>query len=69
MGVTALNFIPATVKSLLDVSQVLGLRFSATRPVEDELGAHPLAGFVIAAITRGRLRDGCLGMQTRVNSG
>jgi AcrR family transcriptional regulator len=30
---------------------MLGLHFSATRPVEDELGEHPLAEFVIAAIT------------------
>lgn len=29
---------------------MLGLHFSATRPVEDELGKHPLAEFVIAAI-------------------
>ncbi|MBV9515208.1 MAG: TetR/AcrR family transcriptional regulator, partial [Mycobacteriaceae bacterium] len=29
---------------------MLGLHFSATRPVEDELGEHPLAGFIIAAI-------------------
>jgi AcrR family transcriptional regulator len=29
---------------------MLGLHFSATRPVEDELREHPLAGFVIAAI-------------------
>jgi AcrR family transcriptional regulator len=29
---------------------MLGLHFSATRPVEDELGEHPLAEFVIAAI-------------------
>jgi AcrR family transcriptional regulator len=29
---------------------MLGLHFSATRPVEDELGEHPLAGFLIAAI-------------------
>lgn len=29
---------------------MLGLHFSATRPVEDELADHPLAGFVIAAI-------------------
>ena len=29
---------------------MLGLHFSATRPVEDELGEHPLAGFVIATI-------------------
>jgi AcrR family transcriptional regulator len=29
---------------------MLGLHFSATRPVEDELGEHPLAKFVIAAI-------------------
>jgi AcrR family transcriptional regulator len=30
---------------------MLGLHFSATRPVEDELGEHPLAEFVIAAIS------------------
>jgi len=30
---------------------MLGLHFSATRPVEDELGEHPLAQFVIAAIS------------------
>ena len=30
---------------------MLGLHFSATRPVEDELTEHPLAEFVIAAIT------------------
>jgi AcrR family transcriptional regulator len=29
---------------------MLGLHFSATRPIEDELREHPLAGFVIAAI-------------------
>lgn len=29
---------------------MLGLHFSSTRPVEDELSAHPLAEFVIAAI-------------------
>jgi AcrR family transcriptional regulator len=29
---------------------MLGLHFSATRPVEDELAEHPLAGFVMAAI-------------------
>jgi AcrR family transcriptional regulator len=29
---------------------MLGLHFSATRPVEDELAEHPLAGFVVAAI-------------------
>jgi len=29
---------------------MLGLHFSATRPIEDELSEHPLAGFVIAAI-------------------
>jgi AcrR family transcriptional regulator len=31
---------------------MLALHFSATRPVEDEPGEHPLAGFVIAAITQ-----------------
>ena len=30
---------------------MLGLHFSATRPAEDELSDHPLAEFVIAAIT------------------
>jgi AcrR family transcriptional regulator len=30
---------------------MLGLHFSATRPVEEEAGEHPLAQFVIAAIT------------------
>ena len=30
---------------------MLGLHFSSTRPVEDEVTAHPLAEFVIAAIT------------------
>jgi AcrR family transcriptional regulator len=29
---------------------MLGLHFSATRPAQDELGEHPLAEFVIAAI-------------------
>jgi hypothetical protein len=29
---------------------MLGLHFSATRPVEDEPAEHPLAEFVIAAI-------------------
>ena len=29
---------------------MLGLHFSATRPVEDEMAEHPLADFVIAAI-------------------
>ena len=39
---------------------MLGLHFCSTRPVEDELGEHPLAEFVIAAIaeeqTAGRVR-------------
>ena len=30
---------------------MLGLHFSATRPAQDELSEHPLAEFVIAAIT------------------
>lgn len=30
---------------------MLGLHFSATRPAEDQLGEHPLAEFVIGAIT------------------
>jgi AcrR family transcriptional regulator len=33
---------------------MLGLHFSSTRPVDDELSAHPLAEFVIAAITEAR---------------
>jgi AcrR family transcriptional regulator len=33
---------------------MLGLHFSATRPVGDEPDEHPLAGFVIAAITQAR---------------
>jgi AcrR family transcriptional regulator len=48
------------VREVLDAEQRLGpvvfrdmlaLHFSATRPVEDELAAHPLASFVITAIT------------------
>ncbi len=39
---------------------MLGLHFSSTRPVEDALGEHPLAEFVIAAIAQaqaaGRVR-------------
>ncbi|MGV0715992.1 TetR family transcriptional regulator [Mycolicibacterium sp. XJ662] len=31
---------------------MLGLHFSATRPVEDELARHPLAEFVIGVVTR-----------------
>jgi len=31
---------------------MLGLHFSSTRPVEDELSEHPLAEFVVAAIAR-----------------
>lgn len=31
--------------------EMLGLHFSANRPVEDEVSEHPLAAFVIAAIT------------------
>jgi AcrR family transcriptional regulator len=36
---------------------MLGLHFSATRPVEDELVEHPLAGFVIAAIAEGQAAE------------
>jgi AcrR family transcriptional regulator len=32
--------------------EMLGLHFSSARPVEDELTEHPLADFVIAAISR-----------------
>ena len=31
---------------------MLGLHFSSARPVEDELGEHPLAEFVVAAIRK-----------------
>ena len=33
---------------------MLGMHFSSTRPVEDALGEHPLAEFVIAAIAKAR---------------
>lgn len=33
---------------------MLGLHFSSARPVEEELGEHPLAEFVIAAIAEGQ---------------
>ncbi|KKC04880.1 TetR/AcrR family transcriptional regulator [Mycobacterium nebraskense] len=31
---------------------MLGLHFSSSRPVEDELGQHPLASFLVGVITR-----------------
>jgi AcrR family transcriptional regulator len=31
---------------------MLGLHFSTSRPVEDQLGEHPLAEFVVAAVAR-----------------
>ena len=37
---------------------MLGLHFSATRPIEAELGEHPLAGFVIAAIADAQAAGG-----------
>ncbi|MBO0864260.1 MAG: TetR family transcriptional regulator [Mycobacterium sp.] len=37
---------------------MLGLHFSSTRPVEDALGEHPLAGFVIAAIAEAQAAGG-----------
>jgi AcrR family transcriptional regulator len=37
---------------------MLGLHFSSTRPVEDELSEHPLAEFVIAAIAEGQNAGG-----------
>jgi AcrR family transcriptional regulator len=55
-----LSMLKLLVREVLDAEQrlgpvvfrdMLGLHFSATRPVEDELGEHPLASFVIAAIT------------------
>src|ERR1700758_394327 len=36
---------------------MLGLHFSSTRPVEDELREHPLAGFVIAAIAEAQAAE------------
>jgi AcrR family transcriptional regulator len=36
---------------------MLGLHFSATRPVEDELAEHPLAGFVVAAIAEAQAAE------------
>src|SRR3984893_11233338 len=36
---------------------MLGLHFSATRPVDDEPGQHPLAEFVIAAITEAQAAE------------
>ena len=48
---------------------MLGLHFSATRPVDDEPGEHPLAQFVIAAIANaqaaGRVSPGCGRERTR----
>ncbi|WP_414689044.1 TetR family transcriptional regulator, partial [Mycobacterium sp.] len=32
--------------------EMLGLHFSASRPIEDDVSEHPLAEFVIAAITK-----------------
>jgi AcrR family transcriptional regulator len=36
---------------------MLGLHFSATRPIEDELAEHPLAGFVVAAIAEAQAAE------------
>jgi hypothetical protein len=36
---------------------MLGLHFSSTRPVEDELREHPLAEFVIAAIAEAQAAE------------
>lgn len=36
---------------------MLGLHFSATRPVEDELAEHPLAEFVVTAIAKAQARN------------
>ncbi len=55
-----LSLLKLLVREVLDAERrlgpvifrdMLGLHFVASRPVEDELGEHPLAGFVIAAIT------------------
>lgn len=37
---------------------MLGLHFSATRPVQDELAEHPLADFLIAAIAEAQTAGG-----------
>ncbi len=59
-----LSMLKLLVREVLDAERrlgpvvfrdMLGLHFSATRPVEDELGEHPLAGFVIAAITEAQV--------------
>jgi len=59
-GGDLLSMLTLLVREVLDAEQrlgpvifrdMLGLHFSATRPVEDDLGEHPLAGFVITAIT------------------
>jgi AcrR family transcriptional regulator len=56
-----LSLLTRLVRQVLDAEQrlgpvvfrdMLGLHFSATRPVDDELVEHPLAGFVITAITQ-----------------
>ena len=36
---------------------MLGLHFTTTRPVEDELGEHPLAEFIIAAIRKAQAAE------------
>lgn len=55
-----LSMLKLLVREVLDAEQrlgpvvfrdMLGLHFSAARPAEEELGEHPLASFVIAAIT------------------
>ncbi len=61
-----LSMLRRLVREVLDAEQrlgpvifkdMLGLHFSATRPVEDELGEHPLAGFLIAAITEAQAAE------------
>jgi AcrR family transcriptional regulator len=61
-----MSMLTLLVREVLDAEQrlgpvvfrdMLGLHFSATRPAEDELGEHPLADFVIAAIAEGQAAE------------
>ncbi len=56
-----LSLLKLLVREVLDAEQrlgpvvfrdMLGLHFSATRPIEDELAEHPLASFLIATLTK-----------------
>ena len=47
---------------------MLGLHFSSTRPVEDEVAQHPLAEFLSGAITEAQHAGRVPWMRTRSNS-